>query len=233
MSGGTATANDICLSTGYPKPSVYRLLQDLTKSGLLESPERGVFRIGRRLHRVSQMDRSDAEVSVLVEPLMAAFADNFGVACFLARQRGTGVEISQVVVPRDDKVSFLHPGLGFRPMHACSCAKVIAAYGSDTVQHDAVEGQFKRFTSHTQTDAQVLLDEFREIKAQGYGECVQELEVGICSVAAPIQLPDIGVSMSVGATGSLRVFTDKFRKKVGAALIDLARDLQERLTATG
>lgn len=233
MSGGAATANDICDATGYPKPSVYRLLQDLQKSGLLESPEKGVFRIGQRFHRISQLDRSDAEISVLVKPFLADFADTHGVACFLARQRGQGVEISQVEVPGNGAVSFLHPGLGLRPMHACSCSKVIAAYGSDALQRQTVEGHLKRYTDHTHTDTQELLEEFREIQAVGYGECVQELELGICSVAAPIRLPDVGVSMSVGATGSLRVFTEDFRKKIGPALIELAQDLQDRLISDG
>ena len=44
---------------------------------------------------------------------------------------------------------------------------------------------------------------------------------------------DVGVSMSVGATGSLRVFTEDFRKKIGPALIELAQDLQDRLISDG
>ena len=233
MSGGTATASDIFEATGYPKPSVYRLLQDLQKSGLLDSPEKGVFCIGKRLHRISQLDRSDVEISALVEPLLAGFADAHGVACFLARQRGLGVEITQVEVPRSGKVSFLHPGLGLRPMHACSCSKVIAAYGSEDLQRQTAEGHLKQYTDHTHTNAEDLLDEFREIQELGYGECVQELELGICSVAAPVHLPDVGVSMSVGATGSLRVFTGSFRKKVGPELIELAQAVQDRLISSG
>lgn len=231
MSGGSATASDISDATGYPKPSVYRLLQDLQKSGLLDSPAKGAFSVGSRLHRISQMDRSDAEISVIVEPLLSEFADRFEVACFLARQRGQGVEIAQVEVPSNGKVSFLHPGLGFRPMHACSCAKVIAAYSSDALQRQTVEGQLRRYTSHTHTNADELMEEFRDIQKQGYGECVQELELGICSVAAPVHLPDIGVSLSVGATGSLRVLNEEFRQKIGPALIELANAVQERLTA--
>ncbi len=229
MAGRPCTVNDICTATGYPKPSVYRLAQDLLTAGLLDSPEKGSFRIGARLHRISGMDRSDAEIGVLVEPLLADFAENHGVACFLARLRSEGVEITQVEVPRSKKVSFLHPGLGLRPMHACSCAKVIAAFGSETFQKEVIDGQLRRYTEHTQTDAQNLSDEFQEIRGRGYGECVQELEVGICSVAAPVQLEDTGIGLSVGATGSMRVFTEKFRENIGQALIELAHKVEDRL----
>ena len=62
-------------------------------------------------------------------------------------------------------------------------------------------------------------------------ECLQELELGICSLAAPIQLGEAGVSMSVGATGSTRVFSCEFRDRIGPALIALAGELASQLDA--
>lgn len=232
MSGGTASVNDICAATGLPKPSVYRLVQDLEAAGLLDAPTKGSFRVGARLHRISRMDRSDAEISALAEPPLADFADEHGVACFLSRLRSDGVEITQVEVPRDKRASFLHPGLGLRPMHACSCAKVIAAYGSDELQEEVITGRLRKYTEHTRTATRELRQEFRQIRGRGYGECVQELEVGICSVAAPIHLADVGVGLSVGATGSMRVFTEDFRKMIGPELIKLAHELERRLTGS-
>jgi hypothetical protein len=35
--------------------------------------------------------------------------------------------------------------------------------------------------------------------------------------------------MSVAATGSIRVFTEEFRSRIGPALINLANELAERL----
>jgi DNA-binding IclR family transcriptional regulator len=175
------------------------------------------------------MAKSDAEISVIAEPFLADFSNEFGVASFLSRLRGDSVEITQVVVPQDKKVSFLHPGLGLRPIHACSCAKVIGAYGTESFQADVVAGRLRKFTDYTLTDTQELREEFQSIRERGYGECVQELEVGICSVAAPIRLEDVGVGMSVAATGSMRVFTEEFRGRIGPALINLANGLAERL----
>lgn len=229
MAGGAATINDISAATGYPRPSVYRLVQDLVSAELLQSPGKGVFRIGSWLHRISRMDKTDAEISVIVEPCLAQLANEYGVACFFSRSRGDSVEITQVVVPEDEKVSFLHPGLGMRPIHACSCAKVIAAYGSESFQEEAIRGRLRKYTEFTLTEAQGLRTEFQAIRERGYGECVQELELGICSVAAPIQLADVGVTMSVGATGSIRVFTDTFRARIGPALVELAKELVNRL----
>ena len=231
LSGGAATVNDIAAATGYPRPSVYRLVHDLLSAEFLQSPEKGVFRIGPRLHRISCLDKTDAEISVIVEPYLARLANEFGVACFLSRSRGDSVEITQVVVPDDEKLSFLYPGLGLRPIHACSCAKVIAAYGPESSQEEAIHGRLRQYTEYTLTEARDLRAEFQAIRERGYGECLQELELGICSTAAPIQLADAGVSMSVGATGSTRVFTAEFRSRIGPALIDLATELADRLNS--
>jgi len=229
VSGGSATVGDICAATGYPKPTVYRLVRDLVSAELLHAPEKGVFRVGPRLHRISRMAKSDAEVSVIAEPFLANLSNEFGVASFLSRLRGDSVEIIQVVVPQDERVSFLHPGLGLRPIHACSCAKVIGAYGTESFQEKVIEGRLRKFTDYTHTDAKELREEFQCIRDRGYGECVQELEVGICSVAAPVRLEDVGVKLSVAATGSMRVFTEDFRGRIGPALIDLANELAEHL----
>lgn len=229
LSGDAVSVSEICAATGYPKPSCYRLVQDLVATGLLESPEKGLFRIGSRLHRISTIDRSDTDVAAIAEPLLQELADQFGVACFLSRLRGDGVEITHVVFPKDKGASFLHPGLGFRPLHACSCAKVIAAYSSPEVHKDLFDGPLRQYTDFTQTDPSKLKTEFEDIRAQGFGECVQELELGICSVAAPVSLGELGVGLSIGATGTVRVFTKDFRDRIGAALIETANDLGDRL----
>lgn len=233
LAGGGVSVSEISVSTGYPKPTCYRIVQDLVAAGLLEAESKGRFRLGRRLHRIARLDRNDADIAAIADPLLQDLADRFGVACFVSRLRGEGVEITQVVAPRDAKISFLHPGLGFRPLHACSCAKVIAANAGSAIQNDLLQGPLKRYTEFTQTEPELLQNEFSTIRRQGYGECVQELELGICSVAAPVQLGDLGVSLSVGATGSIRVLSEAYRKKIGRALIGLADELSielERVT---
>ena len=51
----------------------------------------------------------------------------------------------------------------------------------------------------------------------------------MCSVAAPLGPDWQTPSMSIGATGSLRVFTPAFRKKIGKQLIEMTVDLSNRL----
>ena len=58
---------------------------------------------------------------------------------------------------------------------------------------------------------------------------VEELERGMCSVAAPLGPSQLAPTMSIGATGSLRVFTPTFREQMGRELICIADELVGRL----
>jgi DNA-binding IclR family transcriptional regulator len=201
-------------------------VNDLTEAGLLDPVAKGQFAIGYRLKQITEADQSDQVLLETIAPVLRDAADTHGAAFFLSRLRGKAVEIIAVETP-DTGVSFLHPGLGKRPLHACSCSKAVAAF-SPTVA-DTIAGRLKAYTEFTHTDRAELAAEFELIRQRGYAECVEEIERGMCSVAAPLGPSWQAPTMSIGATGSVRVFTPAFRKKVGKELISMAIDLSERI----
>ena len=129
----------------------------------------------------------------------------------------------------DTGVSFLHPGLGKRPLHACSCSKAVAAFSPDLFISREMEGQLQAYTEYTLTDPHDLKAEFETIRQQGFAECVEEIERGMCSVAAPLAPCGPGASMSIGAAGSARVFTPAFRAELGPGIVKIASALSTSL----
>lgn len=223
---GDATVADICAHSDLPKPTAYRLVNDLTDVGLLDSVAKGRYTVGNRLKRITETDHSDAVLLETIAPVLQEAADTRGVAFFLSRLRGRSVEIIHVETPVTG-VSFLHPGLGRRPLHACSCSKAVAAFSPDIAR--AMASPLKAYTEFTLTDHDDLGAEFERIRRSGYAECVEEIERGMCSVAVPLGPSGRPPTMSIGATGSIRVFTPAFRRQTGEELILLAHDLSERL----
>lgn len=223
---GEATVADVCAHSELPKASAYRLVQDLVGAGLLDPVGRGRYAVGTRLRRVTGPDHSDQVLLETIAPALRRAAEAYGAACFLSRVRGRAVEIVHVETP-DTGVSFLHPGLGRRPLHACSCSKAVAAFSPDVAR--AVDGRLKAYTTSTITDPDELEAEFEQIRRRGYAECVEEIELGMCSVAVPLGPDGRPPDMSIGATGSVRVFTPAFREHLGTELIRLAHDLGARL----
>jgi DNA-binding IclR family transcriptional regulator len=226
---GDATVGEICAHSDVPKPTAYRIVQELVASGLLESVEKGRFRIGDRLRRIARDDQSDASLIGMIRPTLARAATQFGAAFFLSRLRGRAVEIVHVETP-DSGVSFLHPGLGRRPLHACSCSKAVLAVSSEPLLDVDTRTRLKRYTEHTLTTLSDLEAELELIRERGYAECVEEIEYGMASVAAPLGRSGTWAGMSIGATGSTRVFTPEFRAMLGPELIKLAREIYDLST---
>lgn len=56
-------------------------------------------------------------------------------------------------------------------------------------------------------------------RRRGDVECVEELERHMCSVAAPLGPSGLTPTLSIGATGSLRVFTPELRVAIAHELV--------------
>ncbi len=194
----------------------------MTEHHLLDEPEPGRYLVGERMVRLALLGQTDVDVCQAAAPTLKEAADQFGEAVFLSRYRNKGVEIIHVEAPRDAARSFVHPGLGFRPMHACSCSKVIAAFAEDDFREEILKGPMRSYTPQTKRDPENLRQEFAAIRAAGFAECVEEIEVGVSSVAAPICIGNIGATFSIGATGPVRRFTLKRRVQIGQELCTLA-----------
>lgn len=230
IAGRAISPAEVQRATGLPRPTCYRLLQTLAEHRLLDEPDGGSrYLIGERLKRIMLLGQSDSDVCKTAATTLKEAAIEFGEAVFLSRFRDKSVEIISVETPTDAARSFIHPGLGNRPLHACSCSKAIAAFAGQEFQSEILSRPLPAYTEQTKTHAEEIEDEFANIRKRGFAVCVEEIEVGVSSVAAPIRIGSLGVPFSVGATGPIRRFTSAHRKKIGAGLIDVASQIAANL----
>jgi len=223
VAGRPVTTAEIQKATGLPKPTCYRQVQTLQDQGLVETPSGdGRVVIGERLIRIALLGKSDVDVRRAAAPLLKAAAIQFNETVFLARFRTGQVEIIHVETPDDPGRAFVHPGLGVRPMHACSCSKAIAAFTEPEFQESIISGSLKAYTEHTRTTDTELRADFARIAERGFADCDQEIDLGIASVAAPVSIGTIGATFSVGAVGPIRRFADAYRLEIGLQLVELA-----------
>ena len=230
--GRPVSATAIQRATGLPRPTCYRLIQTLASKEFLDChDDQGGWVIGSRIKRIAMMGQTDADVLGATIPLIRETTIANGDTVFLSRLRANSVEIIHVETPDDPKVSYIHPGLGRRPMHACSCSKVIAAYSDMSLQEQIADKELKAYTQRTKTTASDIRAEFSAIRQRGFAECVEEIEVGIASVAAPVHMAEAIVPFSVGAIGPIRRFTERRRSRLGKELVALADRVRVTLQA--
>ena len=223
IAGRGLTAAEVQKATELPRPTCYRLLKTLAKHRLIDATNgNSQYVIGERLIRIALLGKSDIDVRSACGPALKAAAAQFGDTVFLARFRSRRVEIIHVETPNDPAGGFIHPGLGARPMHACSCSKAIAAFAEESFQEEILSGTLSAYTKYTKSTKAHLKAEFERIAKQGYAECDQEIDMGVSSVAAPVLIGHIGASFSVGAVGPVRRFKAAYRKEIGEELKQIA-----------
>ncbi|HET9899503.1 MAG TPA: IclR family transcriptional regulator, partial [Actinomycetes bacterium] len=115
------------------------------------------------------------------------------------------------------------------PLHATSNGKVLLAHVSDARFAELTSAPLRRFTDHTLTDVAALRAEVEAVRRDGYAIAVDELEIGLTAVAAPITGSDGEVAGSVSASGpTFRIPTERV-SDVAVAVVEAARQISRRL----
>jgi DNA-binding IclR family transcriptional regulator len=124
----------------------------------------------------------------------------------------------------------LHNWVGQRiPLHATSNGKVLLSSVSGVRFDELTSGVLKRFTDKTVTEHLTLRTQIEEVRRQGYAVAVDELEVGLTAIAAPISGADGVVVGSISASGpGFRITADRV-PDVAAQVMAAAGEVSRRL----
>lgn len=96
------------------------------------------------------------------------------------------------------------------PLHATSDGKVLLAHMTGSRLGGVYARQLTRFTDRTLVDPHRLRGELDAVRTRGFATAVDELEVGLTAVAAPVRGADGTVIASLSASGpSFRLPADR------------------------
>lgn len=194
--------SDLAKLTGLPRATIYRNISALTDCGFVEVTECGNrYVLGMRFVKIALTGKSDTHVINAVSAMMLKLVKDLGETAFLARYRGGRVDLIHIETPSDPAQSYIYPGLGPRPAHACSSAKVIAAFIAPELCEDLIETQPMRFNQNTITDPKLVERELSQVRRYGYAICDGEIDEGVTSVAVPINVERLGAIFSIGVVG--------------------------------
>ncbi len=215
--------------TGLSSGTTHRLLNALLETGYLTDPGgRKTYRIGPRLIRLFHLAQSPTTVSLLVQPVLQGLVTRFGETAFVAKLSGDQVESVASAVPENYSQSHVRPGR-IMPINAAASAKAIFAFQPEPVLVKALAGPLQKFTERTIVDPAKLRQNLKEVRAQGYAVCADELDPGVLSYACPIHLAGTGVLYSIGIVALSRRLMAFEESDVVAALSDAARLTSTRL----
>jgi DNA-binding IclR family transcriptional regulator len=168
--------------TQLPKSTAARLLRALERNGLAQRRQGGGFRPGPVLVEYARRDASIGDLATLAWPYLQRLG------------RATG-ETANIAIPTPGGVARLaqvdtrHPlgggnWVGNRiPIHASALGKVFMAFGAAQPPF----GRLPRLGPRTITAMPELLAELERVRERGYATTWEELDAGLCSIAAPVR----------------------------------------------
>ncbi|WP_198535115.1 IclR family transcriptional regulator [Streptomyces natalensis] len=226
---GEAGVTEVADELGVHKSTAFRLLGVLENRGLVaQEQERGKYYLGAGVLRLAGAAAVRLDISQEGAPVCRGLADELGETVNIAvLDKTAAVNIMQARGPASVTAQ---NWLGRRtPLHATSSGKTLLAHQPDAVQQAYLARKLPRLTERTLTSPAALRRELAEVVDRGYALAIEELELGLRAVAAPVRAHDgtvIGaISVSVPA---YRLAEDRLAEVVKRTVV-AAAELSRRM----
>ncbi len=219
---------------GLAKSTVHRLLATLAEERLLErDAATGRYRLGLGIYELGAVVTAHVDLHEAAMPALVSLRQRTGETVQVAVLDG----LEAVYVERLDSPHTLRifSRVGHRlPAHCTSSGKVLLA-GLPAQTLDARLSQWRpvRMTPRTITDEQVLRAELRMIAQRGWAENVEEGELGVASVGAPIRGIDGEVTAAISVAGPIARVKGASLRRFSGAVVDAASAISRRLGYRG
>ncbi len=220
--GGELGTSEVARRTGISPSTVSRQLGTLTRVGLVEHVVvTGRYRLGVRTLRYANAVLGRLNLRDLARPHLEELVHTVGETATLSIP-GEGDAITVDFVPTERYLQGVtrlgRPSVG----HASSAGKVMLAFGDVT----APRGKLRAFTPRTITDPTALALEIARVRELGYAEAIEEREVGLSAIAAPVW----GANGELTAIVALQGPTSRFDRAATAAAVPLLATCARRIS---
>ncbi|MEO7944261.1 MAG: IclR family transcriptional regulator [Marmoricola sp.] len=198
------TFTELAEAAGLARSTTSRLLAALERTRLVERVGNGEYIGGPLFALYAARHDRNAELARLALPMLETIGDDTGETVHLAVANGGRVaHISQI------DATFL---LGARdwtdvevPSHASALGKVLLAWQV----LDLPEGSLESVTVRTLVTRAALMEDLVETRSRGFAVTLDELEIGLSGVAAPVFGPEITAVAAIGISGPTARLEDR------------------------
>ena len=181
------TLTDIVARVRQPKPTVYRMLQQLELAGLLmREPDGKHYAPGARLSRFAEDVLLNAQSRATRHAILQGLVEEVGETCNFTMPSGTEVVYVDRVETAWPLRFHLQPGSRV-PMHCSASGKLFLAFMPNAQRARLLDHlQYQRYTPNTITNRSRFDAELARVRSQGYALDNEEYLAGLVCVAVPV-----------------------------------------------
>lgn len=224
-SGVTEVANELDIH----KSTAYRLLATLRDRGLVEQDAATEkYRLGFGIVLLASTVTAELDIVRYAQPICERLSDETEETVTV-----TALEEDQAVIVHQSISTSSMMAVDWSgwhtPLHASAAGKVLLAYMPEERRRHILRKPLEELTEHTVTDRDILRQQLQEIQATGYGRTIEELEVGINAVGAPIWDANGAVIASVAVSGPVFRLPEESVPEAGELVIKAAEEISRSL----
>jgi DNA-binding IclR family transcriptional regulator len=180
------TFTDLWKSAGLSRPTAFRLVKTLEESKFLSfDGAKGTYHLGVSILKGSYLMLSPSELARTARPYLDHLTEITTETSILTVEADhVAIIAARVLTPRpfkpDNPVGLPMPG--FANVHT----RIFLAYRPKSEWRAALSAPLEKRTPYTRTDPEELIAELEKIRREGVALGMQEWNLGMCAVAAPI-----------------------------------------------
>ncbi|MEL7649962.1 MAG: IclR family transcriptional regulator [Sedimentibacter sp.] len=206
---------------GLHKSSVHRILVTLeNKNFVYKNYENDRYWLGNKLFAIGLLVGEKVSIVDMIRPyakeLFSEYKEVVNVS-ILDKDISNGYKSMIILKEFDEKAMLsVHPNLGSSTVaYASSVGKCLLAY-SKNIDYTKIKNQSMiKFTDHTITSYDELIEELKRVKEQGYAVDDEEQELGLTCIGAPILDRDGFAIAAISISGpSSRMRMGDFNEKI-------------------
>ena len=195
------TISQLSVRTGLSRAAVRRCLYTLVKLGFAGADETQRYSLRPKMLTLANTYTASSTLANAAQPILermsALLHESFSVATL------DGDDIVYIARTSVTRVMSVDLHIGSRlPAFCTSMGRVLLAYlPQDQLELYLSRATFTQFTPRTITSADKLRLALRNVRRNGYALVDQELEIGLRSLAVPVQAPNGRVVATVNLSG--------------------------------
>jgi IclR family transcriptional regulator, pca regulon regulatory protein len=216
---------DVAAITGLSRAAARRCLHTLTVLGYASSSN-GLYELTPAVLTLGQAYLGSASLAGVAQPVLERVTAQLEEAAAVAVLDGDDIVFVARAAAR--RILAVEVSIGSRlPAASTASGRVMLAFAPETRRSRFLSrAKLTRHTPHTIVDRKQLRHELERVRADGYALIDQELEVGLRSMAVPIQRADgmVVAAINIGVQAG-RVDVKTMQRDLRPVLVNAAKDI--------